>query len=173
MAERDGFEPSVWVSTPSASEALPYLANALAGLKLERSDDRRSRLHRPPRRQNRKVLARLVDSGGFARGRFITTDDHIDILIAGAPEAVDALGALSAVLLGTLSWGLSQAMVRTLGRDDGPTTIGVLTLYAAPQLMLASLLFERGQLEALRLRSRQIHARAGLCCLGARAFRPR
>jgi hypothetical protein len=28
--ERDGFEPSVWASTPSASEALPYLANALA-----------------------------------------------------------------------------------------------------------------------------------------------
>ena len=72
------------------------------------------------------------------------------VLIAGAPEAVDALGALSAVLLGTLSWGVSQAMVRTLGRDDGPTTIGVLTLYAAPQLMLASLLLERGQLEALR-----------------------
>ena len=72
------------------------------------------------------------------------------VLIAGAPEAVDALGALSAVLLGTLSWGISQAMVRTLGRDDGPTTIGVLTLYAAPQMMLASLLFERGQLEALR-----------------------
>jgi hypothetical protein len=79
VAERDGFEPSVWASAPSASEALPYLTNALAGLKLERSDDRRSRLRLPSRRQNRKVLARLVESGGFARGRLITTDDHIDI----------------------------------------------------------------------------------------------
>jgi len=41
LAERDGFEPSVWASTPSASEALPYLAsealpylaNAFADLK--------------------------------------------------------------------------------------------------------------------------------------------
>jgi O-acetylserine/cysteine efflux transporter len=72
------------------------------------------------------------------------------LLIAGAPEAIGALGALGAVLLGALSWGLSQAMVRTLGRDDGPTTMGALTLYAAPQLILASFLLERGQFEALR-----------------------
>jgi len=72
------------------------------------------------------------------------------LLIAGAPESVDAWGALGAVLLGTLCWGLSQAMIRRLGRDDGPTTMGVLTLYAAPQLLLASVLLERGQFEALR-----------------------
>jgi O-acetylserine/cysteine efflux transporter len=72
------------------------------------------------------------------------------VLIAGAPEYVGAWGALGAVLLGTLSWGLSQAMIRMLGRDDGPTTIGALTLYAAPQLTLASFLLERGQFEALR-----------------------
>ena len=62
------------------------------------------------------------------------------------PEAIDALWPLAAVLLGTLSWGVSQAMIRLLGRDDGPTTIGALTAYAAPQLLVASLLFERGQI---------------------------
>ncbi len=72
------------------------------------------------------------------------------VMIAGAPESVSAWGALGAVLLGTLSWALSQAMIRTLGKDDGPTTIGALTLYAAPQLLLASFLLERGQFEALR-----------------------
>lgn len=72
------------------------------------------------------------------------------VLIAGAPEAVAAPGALIAVLLGALSWGVSQALIRTLGRDDGPTTIGALTIYAAPQLFLASVLLERGQLESLR-----------------------
>lgn len=72
------------------------------------------------------------------------------ILIAGAPEAIAAPGALGAVLLGTLSWGLSQAMVRMFGRDDGPTTIGALTVYAAPQLLAASFLLERGQFDALR-----------------------
>jgi O-acetylserine/cysteine efflux transporter len=72
------------------------------------------------------------------------------VLISGAPEAVTALGALASVILGAASWGISQAMVRALGRDDGPTTIGALTLYAAPQMLLASLLLESGQLAALR-----------------------
>ena len=72
------------------------------------------------------------------------------VLIAGAPEAIGAPGALAAVLLGTLSWGLSQAMVRTYGRDDGPTTIGALTFYAAPQLIIASFFLERGQVDAMR-----------------------
>jgi O-acetylserine/cysteine efflux transporter len=72
------------------------------------------------------------------------------VLIAGAPEAVSSLGALALVLLGTLSWGISQALVRALGRDDGPTTIGALTLYAAPQLIVASLFLETGQLESLK-----------------------
>jgi O-acetylserine/cysteine efflux transporter len=72
------------------------------------------------------------------------------VLIAGAPEAVSALDALALVLLGTLSWGISQALVRALGRDDGPTTIGALTLYAAPQLIVASLFLETGQLESLQ-----------------------
>ena len=72
------------------------------------------------------------------------------VLIAGAPEAVRAWSALALVLLGALSWCVSQALVRALGRDDGPTTIGGLTLYAAPQLLLASLLVETGQLASLR-----------------------
>ncbi len=71
------------------------------------------------------------------------------VLVAGAPEAVSALGSLLSVLLGALSWGVSQALVRTFGRDDGPTTIGWLTLYAAPQMMLASFLFETGQMASL------------------------
>lgn len=78
------------------------------------------------------------------------------VLIAGAPETIGALGALGAVMLGALSWGLSQAMVRTFGRDDGPTTIGALTLYAAPQIMMASFFLERGQFEALRSASADI-----------------
>jgi O-acetylserine/cysteine efflux transporter len=53
------------------------------------------------------------------------------VLVAGAPEAVGATWPLASVLLGTLSWGVSQAMIRMLGRDDGPTTIGALTAYAA------------------------------------------
>jgi O-acetylserine/cysteine efflux transporter len=41
-------------------------------------------------------------------------------------------------------------MVRSFGRDDGPTTIGILTVYAAPQNLIASMVLETGQLTALR-----------------------
>ena len=72
------------------------------------------------------------------------------VFVAGAPEAVGSPWPLAAVLLGTLSWGVSQAMIRSLGRDDGPTTIGALTAYAAPQMIVLSLLFEQGQIGSLR-----------------------
>jgi len=75
------------------------------------------------------------------------------VCVAGAPEAIGSLWPLAAVLLGALSWGVSQAMIRLLGRDDGPTTIGALTAYAAPQMFALSFLFERGQIEALRTAS--------------------
>ena len=71
-------------------------------------------------------------------------------LIAGAPEAVHAFGSLALVVLGTLSWGVAQALIRAWGRDDGSTIIGSVTLYATPQLALASLALESGQLKALR-----------------------
>ncbi len=61
-------------------------------------------------------------------------------------------------------------MVRTLGRDDGPTTIGVLTLYAAPQMMLASLLFERGQLEALRSATLDVWVAVLVLAIGGYVF---
>jgi hypothetical protein len=73
----------VRIPTPlggATARFFPHLADALAGPKLRSaSDDRRSRICRPPRRQNRKVLARLVESGGFPCARRKTTDDHIDI----------------------------------------------------------------------------------------------
>jgi O-acetylserine/cysteine efflux transporter len=72
------------------------------------------------------------------------------VLIAGAPESVGSWGAVTLVMLGTLSWGISQGLVRALGRDDGPTTIGAITLFAAPQMLLASLFLETGQIESLR-----------------------
>ncbi len=69
-------------------------------------------------------------------------------VIAGAPEAVSALAAVALVVLGTASWGVSQALIRVHGRDDGRTITGALALYATPQLLLASLLLETGQIEA-------------------------
>ena len=82
LLERDGFEPSVRIPRHVVAIRSGLSRTWLMPRELQTrsdSDDRRSRLRRPPRRQNRKVLARLVESGDFACGRLKTTDDHIDI----------------------------------------------------------------------------------------------
>jgi len=71
-------------------------------------------------------------------------------LIAGAPEAVDNYPSLVMVVLGALFWAVAQALTRAYGRDDGPTTTAMIGLVSAPLAFAASLLFESGQLEALR-----------------------
>ena len=71
-------------------------------------------------------------------------------VIAGAPEAAGAFAAVVLVLIGTLSWGVSQALIRIHGRDDGQTMTGALALYATPQLLVASFLLESGQVAAAR-----------------------
>jgi hypothetical protein len=49
LVERDGFEPNhQYGLAHHRSEGLPYVADALASLKKERSNNRRSRLRRPP-----------------------------------------------------------------------------------------------------------------------------
>src|SRR5262249_32333192 len=54
------------------------------------------------------------------------------------------------VVLGALFWAVAQALTRAYGRDDGPTTTAMIGLVSAPLAFAASLLFESGQLEALR-----------------------
>ena len=70
-------------------------------------------------------------------------------VIAGAPEAVRSPGSLLLVLLGTLSWGIAQGLTRRLGKDSGRTMTAIITLYAAPELLLASLFLESHQLDRL------------------------
>jgi len=71
-------------------------------------------------------------------------------LIAGAPETVSDYPSLLLVVLGALAWAASQALVRVYGRDDGPTTTGMIGLVSAPLALAGSLLSEQGQWEALR-----------------------
>lgn len=71
-------------------------------------------------------------------------------LIAGAPEAVSNYLSLAMVLAGALVWAAAQALTRTYGRDDGPTTTGMIGLVSIPLASLGTLLFESGQWEAVR-----------------------
>jgi O-acetylserine/cysteine efflux transporter len=71
-------------------------------------------------------------------------------LIAGAPEAVSDYPSLLLLVLGALVWAMAQALIRAYGRDDGPTTTGMIGLVSAPLALAGSLLFERGQWESVR-----------------------
>jgi O-acetylserine/cysteine efflux transporter len=71
-------------------------------------------------------------------------------LIAGAPAAVSDYQSLLLVVLGALAWAAAQALIRAYGRDDGPTTTGMIGLISAPLALAGSLLFENGQWEAVR-----------------------
>ena len=71
-------------------------------------------------------------------------------LIAGAPEAVSDYLPLLLLVLGALAWAMAQALISAYGRDDGPTTTGMIGLVSAPLALVGSLLFERGQWESVR-----------------------
>jgi len=72
------------------------------------------------------------------------------VLIAGTPEATREYPSLLLLVLGTLVWAAAQAVIRAFGRDDGPTTTGMIGLVSAPLALAGTLLFERGQWEAVR-----------------------
>jgi O-acetylserine/cysteine efflux transporter len=71
-------------------------------------------------------------------------------LIAGAPESVSDYPSLLLVVLGALVWAMAQTLILTFGRDDGPTTTGMIGLVSAPLARAGSLLFESGQWESVQ-----------------------
>ena len=50
---------------------------------------------------------------------------------------------------GALTWAVGQIMIKTLGVVGGFTLIAWVAVMAAPQLFVASWLFEKNQLEAI------------------------
>jgi O-acetylserine/cysteine efflux transporter len=69
-------------------------------------------------------------------------------IIAGEPRLSGAYGSMILVLGGALAWATSQGVVRSLALE-GRTITAWFALLVAPQLLIASLLFETGQLEAV------------------------
>ncbi len=71
-------------------------------------------------------------------------------LIAGVPEVAAAWGAVLMVISGAIAWAFGQAMVRLLHGLNGLTTTAWVAVMATPQLLIMSLIFENGQVEAIR-----------------------
>jgi O-acetylserine/cysteine efflux transporter len=70
--------------------------------------------------------------------------------IAGEPRLGAAWGSLALLAGGAFSWAVGQVMVRRLGQLDGLTMIAWVAVFAAPQLLALSLVFEDDHLAVLR-----------------------
>ncbi len=68
-------------------------------------------------------------------------------IVVGMPEATDAWFGLLAMLVGVVSWSVTQAVIPVVAKDHGMTLYAAMARYAAPQMILMSLLFESGQWE--------------------------
>lgn len=88
-------------------------------------------------------------------------------VIAGLPANPPALVPLLTLLAGGLAWGLGQVLTARLGSDEGVVLLRQVTFHAIPQLALASLLFETGQVEAVMTASLPIWAAAGFIAVGS------
>ncbi len=71
------------------------------------------------------------------------------VLIAGEPRLQANLTPMFLVVGGALTWAIGQVMIKALGRVGGFTLIAWVAVFAAPQLFVASYLFEDGQREAI------------------------
>lgn len=71
-------------------------------------------------------------------------------LIAGEPKLGSAWFALVLVVGGALSWAVGQVMVRRLKSIDGLTVTAWVAVFATPQLLVMSLIFESGQWRAIQ-----------------------
>lgn len=67
-------------------------------------------------------------------------------LIAGAPKLEGKLVGVALVLSGAFMWSVGQAMMRRIGEIGGITAIAWVSVFAAPQLFVASLVLERDHL---------------------------
>jgi O-acetylserine/cysteine efflux transporter len=71
------------------------------------------------------------------------------VIVIGKPEATDAWFGLGAMLVGVASWAIAQAAIPVVAKDQGMTLYAGMTRYAAPQMIVMSLLFEHGELHRL------------------------
>ena len=71
-------------------------------------------------------------------------------LVVGLPTQPPPWLPVAMLLTGAGVWGFGQVLVKKLSRDAGLPLLRAISLHAVPQCLLASLLLEGGQWEAIR-----------------------
>jgi len=74
-------------------------------------------------------------------------------MVIGLPEETPPLIPVVLIVAGAFAWALGQVLARKLGRDDGLRFLRANAIAALPQLLLATILFESGQIAALQTAS--------------------
>lgn len=74
-------------------------------------------------------------------------------MVIGLPEETPPLLPVALIIAGAFAWALGQVLARKLGRDDGLRFLRASAIAALPQLLLATILFEQGQLASLQTAS--------------------
>ena len=71
------------------------------------------------------------------------------VIVAGAPEAASSWWPVIMVALGSAFWAGGQAAARGKVLDGGPALTAGIAVHAIPQALVASALFEHGQIVAI------------------------
>jgi len=71
-------------------------------------------------------------------------------IVTGTPQIFNSWMAVILIAGGSLAWAVGQVMVRALDGVDGLTLVAWVAVFAAPQLLVSSAIFETGQLEAIK-----------------------
>lgn len=74
-------------------------------------------------------------------------------MVIGLPEETPPFIPVALIIAGAFAWALGQVLARKLGRDDGLRFLRASAIAALPQLLLATILFESGQIATLRTAS--------------------
>jgi O-acetylserine/cysteine efflux transporter len=67
------------------------------------------------------------------------------VIVAGAPDTAAPWGPVALVTAGSAFWSAGQVVARRFGRDQGSALTAGIAAMAVPQMLLASLLLEAGQ----------------------------
>lgn len=70
-------------------------------------------------------------------------------LVVGMPDSAGEIRGLLMIILGTLAWGIAQAVLRAKSSETGGSLMGVMSVIAAPQMLAMSFLIETGQRQAV------------------------
>jgi O-acetylserine/cysteine efflux transporter len=71
-------------------------------------------------------------------------------IVIGLPHERPPFWPVALVIAGAFVWALGQVLIQKFGRDSGIVLLKANALYSLPQLVLASAVFETGQLQAVQ-----------------------